>query len=167
MIGEGVVIDPTARVSPDAKLYPSTRGTKIVIGPGVTIEAFAMIRCVGGAGDVEIGEDTIINPFCVLYSGNGIRIGRDVLIAPSVQIVPTNHEFARRDIPIRAQRFRPSRGGVDIGDDCWVGAGAVLLDGARIGRGAIVGAGSVISGEIAPWEIWGGNPARKLKVRPG
>jgi acetyltransferase-like isoleucine patch superfamily enzyme len=159
-------IHPDAVVSPDARIYPSTRGTRIVIRANARIEPFALIRCVGGTGDVEIGENSYVNPYCVLYSGNGIRLGRDVLLAPSVQIVPANHAFERRDVPIRLQGFRPSRGGVEIDDDAWIGAGSVVLDGARIGRGAIVGAGSVVTGEVPAYEIWAGNPLRKIKDRP-
>jgi virginiamycin A acetyltransferase len=159
-------IHPEAVVSPDARIYPSTRGTRIVLRARVRIEPFALIRCVGGRGDVEIGEDSIINPYCVLYSGSGIRVGRDVLVAPGVQIVPANHAFERRDVPIRLQGFRPSRGGVEIADGAWLGANTVVLDGARIGEGAIVGAGSVVTGEVPAYEIWAGNPLRKIKDRP-
>jgi virginiamycin A acetyltransferase len=159
-------IHPDAVVSPDARIYPSTRGTRITIRANAHIEPFALIRCVGGAGDVEIGENSYVNPYCVLYSGNGIRVGRDVLLAPGVQLVPANHAFERRDVPIRLQGFCSSRGGVEIDDDAWIGAGTVVLDGARIGRGAVVGAGSVVTGVVPAYEIWGGNPLRKIKDRP-
>jgi len=159
-------IHPDAVVSHDARIYPSTRGTRIVIRAHAHIEPFALIRCVGGEGDVEIGENSYVNPYCVLYSGNGIRVGRDVLLAPGVQLVPANHAFERRDLPIRLQGFRASQGGVEIDDDAWVGAGTIVLDGARIGRGAIVGAGSVVTGVVPAYEIWAGNPLRKIKDRP-
>jgi acetyltransferase-like isoleucine patch superfamily enzyme len=107
----------------------------------------------------------MINPHCVLYSGSGIAIGNDVALAPGVQIVPANHAYHRRDIPIAQQGFLPSKGGVRIGDDVWIGANAVLLDGAEIGKGAVIAAGSVVSGAVPSYEIWGGVPARKLGVR--
>ena len=164
--GASLEIHPTASVSPDARIYPSSRGTRIVIGAGAHIEPFALIRCVGGSGDVVIGDHCYVNPFCVLYSGNGIRLGNDVLLAPGVQIVPANHNWERRDVPIRLQGFRPSRGGVEIEDDVWVGANSVILDGSRIGRGAIIGAGSIVSGTIPAFEMWAGNPIAKLRDRP-
>ncbi len=163
---ESLQIHPMAVVSADARILPSTRGTRIVICANAHIEPFALIRCVGGNGDIEIGENSYVNPYCVLYSGNGIRLGRDVLLAPGVQLVPTNHAFARRDVPIRLQGFLPSRGGIDIEDDAWVGANTVVVDGARIGRGAIVGAGSLVTGAVPSYEIWAGNPLRKLGERP-
>jgi acetyltransferase-like isoleucine patch superfamily enzyme len=163
---DGLQIHPTAIISPDARIFGSSRGTRVVIGAGAQIEPFALIRCVGGMGDVIIGDNCYVNPFCVLYSGNGIRLGNDVLLAPGVQVVPANHNWERRDVPIRQQGFRPSRGGVEIEDDVWVGANTVILDGARIGRGAIIGAGSVVSGVIPAYEMWAGNPASKLRDRP-
>lgn len=162
---DALTIAPDAWVSPDARIYPSVRGTRIVIGRGSKIFEFAVIRAVGGAGDVVIGERCMINPHCVLFSGNGIVLGNDVLLAPGVQVVPANHAFARRDLPVSQQGFLPSKGGVVIGDDVWVGANAALLDGVKIGRGAIIGAGSVVRGEIPDYEIWAGLPARKIGVR--
>jgi virginiamycin A acetyltransferase len=162
---ENLTIDPSAWVSEDARIFPSVRGTRIAIGAGSKIFEFAVIRAVGGTGDVLIGERCMVNPHCVLYSGSGIRIGNDVALAPGVQVVPANHAYARRDIPIAKQGFLPSKGGVVIGDDVWIGANAVLLDGAVIGQGAIVAAGAVVAGTVPDYEIWGGVPARKIGQR--
>ena len=117
-------------------------------------------------GDIVIGDDCRINPHCVLYSGNGIRIGNQVLIAPGVSIVPANHNFARRDVPIVEQGFRASRGGVVIESNVWIGAHAVILDGTHIERGAIIGAGSVVRGRVPAFQIWAGVPAARIKDRP-
>ncbi|MBI1246178.1 MAG: acyltransferase [Alphaproteobacteria bacterium] len=159
-------IHPTAKVSPDARIHPSTRGTKIRIGAHSEIYDFVVIRAVGGTGDIEIGEHCYINPHSTLYSGSGIRMGNYVLVGPHVAIVPANHAFDRRDTPIRHQGFSPSKGGVVIGDDVWIGANATLLDGARIGKGAVIAAGAVVDGEVPPYQVWGGVPARFLKQRP-
>lgn len=155
-----------AIISPLAHLIPSVRGTRMVIGARTQVMEFVVVKCVGGAGDIVIGDDCYLNPHCVLYSGNGIRIGNDVLLAPGTVIAPANHALARRDVPIRLQGFMPSRGGVVIEDDVWIGANSVLIDGAHIGRGAVIAAGSVVTGTVPPFEIWGGVPARKLKDRP-
>lgn len=159
-------IHPTAVVDPLAVIVPSSRGTRIVIGADSRIEPLAVIRCVGGTGDVVIGERCVINPQCVLYSGNGILIGNDVLVAPGTAIVPANHAFGRRDVPVREQGFVPSKGGVRIEDDVWIGANCVVLDGAHIERGAVIAAGSVVRGRIPAYEIWGGVPAKRLGERP-
>jgi virginiamycin A acetyltransferase len=161
-----VEIHPEAVIDHDVRFYPSVRGTRIVVGARTHIDAFAVIRAVGGTGDVFIGEDSRIGPHCVLYSGNGIKIGSYVLMAPHVSVVPTNHAFDRRDIPIAQQRFMPARGGVVIEDDVWIGAQVVLLDGTYIERGGVVAAGSVVRCRIPGFEIWGGVPARFIDRRP-
>lgn len=158
-LGEGVYI------SPDARIHPSSRGTRIIIGAHTQIYDFVCIRAVGGSGDIRMGEHCYINPSCVLYSGNGITMGNYVLLAPGVMLMPTNHAFPRRDIPIRHQGFLPSKGGIVIEDDVWLGANAVVLDGVHIGRGAIIAAGSVVISDVPAYEIWGGTPAKKIKDR--
>jgi acetyltransferase-like isoleucine patch superfamily enzyme len=95
----------------------------------------------------------------VLYTGNGIRIGRDVLIAANCTLAPTNHAFADPDRPIREQGFQPSRGGIVIGDDVWIGANCVLLDGAVIDRGCVIGAASLVRGALPAFCLAHGTPA--------
>jgi acetyltransferase-like isoleucine patch superfamily enzyme len=159
-------IDPEAVVDQSVRFYPSVRGSRIVVGQRTHIDAFAIIRCVGGMGDVVIDADSRIGPHCVLYSGNGITIGKFVLMAPHVSVVPANHAFHSRDVPMAHQRFLPSRGGVVIEDDVCIGAQAVLLDGTHIERGAIIAAGSVVRGHVPAYQIWGGVPAHFIKDRP-
>ena len=113
-----------------------------------------------------MGMHCYINPHCVMFTGNGITLGDYVLLAPGVMLMPSNHAFARRDIPIRHQGFLQSRGGIVIEDDVWIGANSVILDGTHIGKGAIIAAGSVVRGQVPPYEIWGGTPAMMIKDRP-
>lgn len=153
-------IAPSARVSPLADIEDSTRGTLIDIGDGVVIDSFVKMKAAGGTGDVWIGAGSVVNAGCVLYTGNGIRIGRNVLIAANCTLAPTNHAFADPDRPIRDQGFQPSRGGIVIGDDVWIGANTVLVDGAVIGAGSVIGASSLVIGELPPGCIAHGAPAR-------
>jgi acetyltransferase-like isoleucine patch superfamily enzyme len=155
-----LVISPGARISPLADIEDSTRGTRIVIEDGVVIDAFVKIKPAGGSGDLVIGAGSVINSGCVLYTGNGIRIGRNVLVAANCTFAPTNHEFRDPSRPIRAQGFRPSRGGIQVGDDVWIGANAVLLDGTRIGSGSVIGAASLVRGELPGFCVAAGAPAR-------
>ena len=94
-------IDPSARISPDARIHASERGTRIVIGAQTQVYDFVVIRAVGGDGDIVIGEHCYINPHCVLYSGAGIRFGNYVLVGPNCAIVPANHAIDRTDVVIR------------------------------------------------------------------
>jgi acetyltransferase-like isoleucine patch superfamily enzyme len=160
-----IEIHPSARVSVLADIEDSVRGTRIVIAEDAVIDAFVKIKPAGGNGDVYIGARTIINSGCVLYTGNGIRIGSGVAVAANCTFAPTNHEFARKDVPIREQGFRPSKGGILVEDDVWIGANCVILDGAILRRGCVIGAGSVVREEVAAYSIQGGNPLRMLGSR--
>lgn len=160
-----LVISPTAKVSPHAHLEGSTRGSKIVIEDHVFIDSFVRIRAVGGVGDVRIGKNSFINSGTVIFSGNGVDIGESVLIAPNCTLAPTNHGYASREINIRDQGFLPSKGGIVIEDDVWIGASCVLLDGSILRRGCIIGAGSLVRGEVEAYSIQSGNPLKKLGMR--
>ena len=159
-------IDALARISPLADIEASVRGTRMVISAGVTIDAFVKIKPAGGNGELWIGEGSTINSGCVLYTGNGLRIGRDVLVAANCTFAPVNHEYGRRDLPIARQGFRASKGGIVVGDDVWIGANCVLLDGAVVGQGCVIAAGSVVRGTLEDYGIYGGNPLRRLGGRP-
>jgi acetyltransferase-like isoleucine patch superfamily enzyme len=160
-----IEIDPTARVSPRAEIEESVRGTRIVIGPDVVIDSFVKIKPVGGTGDVIIGEGSHVNSGTVIYSGNGVRIGKGVLISPNCSLIPNNHEFIKADVSIKAQRFKPSRGGIVIEDDAWIGANCVVLDGAVIEKGVVVGAASLVRGRLAAYVVYAGNPLREIGRR--
>lgn len=154
-----------ARISPLADIEESVRGTNYVIGANSVIDSFVKLKPAGGSGDIVIGERVVINSGCVLYSGNGITIGNDVAIAANCVLAPVNHEFRDRGRLIHEQRFRPSRGGIVIEDDVWIGAGVVLLDGAIVRRGAVIGAMSLVRGEVSPYSISAGNPVKILGWR--
>lgn len=151
-------IHPEAKVSRLSDIEDSSRGTRIVVGARTMIDAFVKIKPAGGSGDVVIGEDCAINSGCVLYTGNGIHIGDGVAVAANCTFASTNHEYKQRDLPIRQQGFRPSKGGIVIEDDVWIGANVVLLDGAVLRRGCVIGAGSVVRGEVPAFSVQGGNP---------
>ena len=91
-----IKIHPSARVSPLADLEPSTRNTKIVIGAECSIDSFVKIKPVGGNSDVILGKRCYINSGCVLYSGNGIKVGNNVLIASNCTLAPVNHSYRDR-----------------------------------------------------------------------
>jgi acetyltransferase-like isoleucine patch superfamily enzyme len=160
-----IEIHPGARISKLVDIEDSVRGTRIVISENVVIDSFVKIKPTGGTGDLIIGQDSVINSGCVLYTGNGIRIGQGVAIAANCTFAPTNHEYARKDVPIRKQGFRPSKGGIVIGDDVWIGANCVILDGASIGDGCVIAAGSIVRGVLEKYGIYGGNPLARLGER--
>jgi acetyltransferase-like isoleucine patch superfamily enzyme len=160
-----IEIHPLARVSPMADIEDSVRGTRICVGAHAVIDSFVKIKPAGGSGDVTIGQHSVINSGCVLYTGNGIVIGDHVSIAANCTFAPVNHEYKARGVLIQAQGFAPSRGGIVIEDDVWIGANVVLLDGAVLRRGCVVGAGSVVRAEVGAYTINAGRPLRVIGHR--
>lgn len=156
-----ITTHPDARISSLADIEDSSRGSKISIGAHSVIDSFVKLKPAGGTGDVHIGERVTINSGCVLYTGNGITIGNDVAIAANCVFAPVNHAYKKRDQLISAQRFQPSRGGITIEDDVWIGAGVVLLDGSILRRGCVIGAMSLVRGEVEAYSINVGNPLKQ------
>lgn len=158
-----VSIDPAARVSPDARIHP--RGGSIRIGahstiaPGVTLQ-----------GNVDIGENASVQTGTILI-GYGdrdtraglISIGNHVRIAPFVQMIAGNHNFADLDRPIAKQGLTLAP--IVIEDDVWVAGRVIVTAGVRIGRGSVLAAGAVVTRDVAPLSIMAGIPARLLRTR--
>jgi len=160
-----IEIAQTARVSPLADIEDSVRGTRIIVGAYSVIDSFVKIKPAGGTGDLVIASHVVINAGCVLYTGNGITIGNHVSVAANCTFAPVNHEYQEKSRLIQAQGFRPSKGGIVIEDDVWIGANCVLLDGAVLRKGCVVGAGSTVRGELEAYTVYGGIPLLALGQR--
>lgn len=162
-----LIIHPDADIHPMASVEDSVRGSLIQIGARTTIDAFARIKPAGGLGDMVIGEDCYFNPGVVLYSGNGLTIGNDVLVGANVVIAPVAHEFMDRHTTIRPQRFRVAeRSGITIGNDVMISAGSIIIDGAVIPDGVVLGAMTLLRDEVLePYGVYVGTPPRKVNER--
>jgi virginiamycin A acetyltransferase len=158
-------IDTTAKVSSLADIETSNRGNKLKVGANAMIDSFVKIKFTGGNGDIEIGENSYINSGCVLYSGNGITIGKNVLIAANCTFAAVNHEYEAKDKIIIEQRFKKSKGGIIIEDDVWIGAGAIILDGAHLKKGCVIGAASIVGIKTEEYGVYFGNPLTLKKYR--
>jgi len=86
------------------------------------------------------------------------------MIGPDVVVLSASHKFDRTDIPMCQQGGEPLRP-VYIGDDVWIGTRAIILPGRKIGKGAIIGAGAVVTKDVPEYAIVGGNPARVIRYR--
>jgi maltose O-acetyltransferase len=116
---------------------------------------------IGKANKVTFGGGCRINENVYIEAAS---IGNDVLIAPGVSILSRMHEFTRTDIPMSLQGYRVEKT-VIIEDDVWLGRNVVVLPGVTIGKGAIVGTGSVVTKDVQAYDIVGGIPAKIIGNR--
>ena len=123
---------------------------------------FYMARGCMVTSDLVAHEYSFLNIGCVL--GCKVELGRYVMLAPSVAVVGKDHVTSKPGVPIIFSG-RPILKPTVIEDDAWVGFGAIIMAGVKIGRGAIVGAGSVVTKDIPAYEIYAGVPARKIGER--
>jgi maltose O-acetyltransferase len=93
-----------------------------------------------------------------------VEIGADVMMGPRCVLLATSHDFSSVDVPMNQQGFSEPRP-IVIEDDVWIGAGATILPGVRIGRGSIIGAGAVVPRDVPAWSVAVGNPARVVRDR--
>jgi acetyltransferase-like isoleucine patch superfamily enzyme len=124
----------------------------VVIGDGVTIEVHA-------GASLEIGPETFINPHSRIIALESIRIGADCAVAWDVQIMDGDRHFFFDGEGGRVKNTAAIR----IGDHVWIGARSLILKGASIEDGAVVGAGSVVSGHVGAGTVVAGNPAGEIR----
>lgn len=147
------------KVSPRAEVELSPF---LKIGKNTAIGSFTKIKA--SAGPLNIGHDVSIANSCFISAeSGGVEIGDYCMIAPNVSIIGNGYKYDRLDIPTCFQD-KISKG-IKIGENVWLGAGVVVLDGAEIGAGAIISANSVVSGRIPPNAIAQGNPAKAIFKR--
>ncbi len=113
--------------------------------------------------DLSADAYAFINVKCLI--GPKVTIGRYTMLAPEVAIVGADHEYMVADRPIiwsgRPNEIKPTT----IGRDCWIGMRSIVICGVTIGDGAIVAAGSVVTKDVAPYDIVAGVPAKRIKRR--
>lgn len=132
------------------------------VGENVTIQDYSFFQLTMPEPKVFIGNNTVIGRRNIITAKNRISIGSDVLIGSDVQIIDHSHGI-RRDTPIRLQKAEI--GFVEIGDDVWIGVGARILMNVTIGKGAVIGANSVVTSDIPEYAIAVGSPAKVVKYR--
>ena len=147
-IGDGVTI------------HQSPTGGAIILSEGVHIHRDTTLQT-GEGGIITIGVQTHIQLRCQIVSYVGpIHIGKRCEIAPHCGFYPYDHGMGI-GVSINQQPMT-SKGGIRIGDDVWIGFGAIVLDGVQIGNDAVIGAGSVVTRDIPSKCIAVGNPARVI-----
>jgi len=134
----------------------------ITLGDDVIVSRSCVIQ--GKTGPVSIGDHADIGCNCIFSSVSGIEIGKSNLIAGHCYIGGGRYRSDLRDVPMMDQGVY-SEGPVILGEDVWLGAGVVVLDGIRIGKGSIIGAGAVVTKEIPEYSLAVGAPARVIGAR--
>lgn len=151
------------------KRFRSTRAHGLVLGDRVTVYTWTEFN-VDPGGAVEVGDDAILVG-AVLMCAESIRIGRRTVVSYNVTLAdcdyhPRDPEERWRDAVANApegpRRDRPPlvTRPVIVEDDAWIGIGAIVLKGVRVGRGARVGPGAVVTRDVPPGAVVCGNPAR-------
>jgi virginiamycin A acetyltransferase len=140
---------------------------EVELAPGTTwgrecvVSSFTKIKI---NGPFRMGRRVHIATGCFIeVSDGGLTIGDDVLIGPNCSILTSRYVYDRTDVPLHLQGNVSS--GVVIGRNVWIGANAVVLDGAQLGDNSIVAAGAIVSGRIPPNSIVQGDPARVIFTR--
>ena len=139
----------------------------VQFGSHVSVGCFTRIECTGSLS--HLGEGFMCGNNCGLGTNafygaaGGIKIGNNVIVGNFVSFHSENHNFSDSEIPIRLQGT--SHKGIVIGDNCWIGAKATILDGVHIGNGCVIAAGSVVTKSFPDNVVIGGVPARIIKNR--
>lgn len=128
-------------------------------GEKIWIEPF--FQCDYGY-NIKVGENFFANFNCVILDVMEVTIGRNVMLGPAVQIYTATHPLNPNERAKMLEAAKP----VTIGDDVWIGGGAIILPGIKIGNGVTIGAGSVVTKDVPGFVFAGGNPCKVIKELP-
>jgi len=131
------------------------------LGDDVHLSRFCTLRA--GERGIAVHEGAGINTRSYIDGNGGVEIGRNALLSPGVQVLSGNHVFDDPQTPIRLQGT--AYGKVTIGEDCWLGTNVVVLPGVTIGRGAVIGAGAVVTKDVPELALALGIPAKVVGHR--
>lgn len=139
----------------------------VFLGDYVVLGRNTRIECTGGLSHIGrgvwIGNRTTFGNDCLFGAAGGIEIGDDVVAGQFIRFHSENHNYSDLKKLIREQGV--SHKGIKIGNNCWIGAGVVFLDGAELGDGCVVGANAVVTKKFLPNSIIAGIPAKMIKSR--
>jgi maltose O-acetyltransferase len=137
--------------------------SSILAGAGTNLRVASGVR-INNPRMVSVGDNCYLGDGVQLYPWNApITLGSNVLIAAGVRMITRKHGFADIERPVSDQGYNNAP--ITIEDDVWIGFQAIILPGVTIGRGAIVGAGAVVTRDVEPYTIVGGVPARLIRKR--
>jgi len=166
------VVAPSTVISSDSLIYNETGdNTKIQIGENCLVRGSLLVYNHGG--NITIGDDCFIGEDTRIWSASKISIGSRVLISHNVNVHDNNsHPLSsnERHVDFREifksglrEKANYNEKPIVIEDDVWIGFNSTIMKGVRIGRGAIIGACTLITEDVAPFSIMAGNPPRLIK----
>ena len=160
---EDIVLGKSAYLDYGVYLHGGPGG--LHIGDGSWVMAGSRLHVFNFRGiphaGIRIGKRTFLGEDMLMRGQGGIHVGDNVLFGPRVQVLAVNHVMSDTTKPIMDQGITAV--GIRIEDDVWIGAGAVILDGVTIGKGACIGAGSVVTASVPPHTLAVGSPARVIR----
>ncbi len=141
--------------------------TRLFVGRRVTLQRNSLLHCGGKAwcdydGSITLGDHVVIGPNCVLYGAGGISIGEFTHLGPGAMVI-TQSGVVDDDSRFSVTPARVHEP-IEIGSGVWIGAGAVIVGGTRLGDGCTVSPNSVVSGEYPAGTTLVGNPARVART---
>ncbi len=160
-LGQGVYLDQGTYLHACPAGIEIGEGTIVMHGAVLHVYNFRGLPHAG----IKIGRNSLIGEYCVIRGQGGVTIGDRVYTSPFTQIIAVNHVFDDPNRPFVEQGITAE--GIIIEDDVWLGASAIVTDGVRIGKGAVVAAGAVVTEDVPPHTVVGGVPARPIKTIDG
>jgi acetyltransferase-like isoleucine patch superfamily enzyme len=146
----------------DGKTYIRMRKSgKIIIGNGVRLGTETWLVTANDS-ELSIGENCDFGGYSILNGGHGIHIGAHCISGGFLNVNSSNHKYRKGEL-IQKQGYYGAP--IEIGDDVWLGGHLNILNGVKIGTGAVIGAGSVVTKDISDYKIVAGNPARVIGER--
>lgn len=144
VVGKMTLINPNIKVGNNVTFYPDV----MLFGDGL----------------IEIGDNVDIGNGTIIYASKdgGVKIGNNTMIAAQNYIIDSDHGI-KANLPIRGQKNTVKA--IEIGENVWIAAGCKILKGSKIGQGAVIGAASVVKGEIPDNAVAVGAPAKVKKYR--
>ena len=137
------------------------RGARLEFGRFVWVGDGTKIRC--HEGEVVIGAKTVLGQECTISAYRRVRIGEQCVIADRAMFIDFDHGVTEVERPIRLQGIY--KRDVEVGSNCWIGYGACILRGVRVGDNAIVGSNSVVTRDVPANAVVGGVPAKLIRMR--
>lgn len=156
-LGHGVYLDQNTYLHACPDGIDLGEGTIVMHGAILHVYNFRDLPHAG----IWIGKNSLVGEYTVIRGQGGVHIGDRVYTSPFSQVIAVNHVFDDPEKPFVEQGITAE--GITIEDDVWIGASAIITDGVRIGKGAVIAAGSVVTKDVQPHTVVGGVPAKVLR----